>query len=147
MNFLCLVSQPTRLASWLMLMLILFFVFEKKVKSQEKIYEAPDVNIFDSPEQVFELPGSGDYIPAEEIRRYNFNNINHILRNTTGVYSREETGLGIIPNISIRGTATLDLHSLLEDSNIAPYHISPDAIMHQLQEKCMPLKFSKGQSI
>ena len=85
MNFLCLVSQPTRLASWLMLMLILFFVFEKKVKSQEKIYEAPDVNIFDSPEQVFELPGSGDYIPAEEIRRYNFNNINHILRNTTGV--------------------------------------------------------------
>ena len=54
--------------------------------AQDSTYVAPDVNIFESPEQVFELPGSGDYIGPEEIRKYNFNNINEILRNTTGIY-------------------------------------------------------------
>ena len=75
--------------------------------AQDVTYVAPDVNIFESPEQVFELPGSGDYIGPEEIKKYNFNNINDILRNSTGIYLREETGKGIIPNISLRGTATL----------------------------------------
>ena len=70
--------------------------------AQDTTYVAPDVNIFESPEQVFELPGSGDYIGPEEIRKYNFNNINEILRNTTGVYSREEDGMGIFPNISLK---------------------------------------------
>ena len=65
--------------------------------AQGTTYVAPDVNIFESPEQVFELPGSGDYIGPEEIRKYNFNNINEILRNTTGVYSRERRWLGDIP--------------------------------------------------
>ena len=51
--------------------------------AQDTVYVAPDVNIFESPDQVFELPGSGDYIGPEEIRKYNFNTINEILRNTT----------------------------------------------------------------
>ena len=38
--------------------------------TQENSYKVPDVNIYESPEQDFELPGSGDYIPAEEIREY-----------------------------------------------------------------------------
>ena len=74
--------------------------------AQDITYVAPDVNIFESPEQVFEIPGAGDYIGPEEIRKYNFNNINEILRNTTGVYSREEM-VGDIPNISLRGVNTL----------------------------------------
>ena len=82
---------------------------------QELTYVAPDVNIFESPEQVFELPGSGDYIGPEEIRKYNFNNINEILRNTTGVYSREEDGLGIFPNISIRGIIKIWLIGIILD--------------------------------
>ena len=57
--------------------------------SQDLAYNAPDVNICESPEQDFELPGSGDYIPGEQIQKYNFQNINDILRNSTGVYSRE----------------------------------------------------------
>ena len=46
--------------------------------AQEMTYVAPDVNIFESPEQVFEIPGSGDYIGPAEIKKYNFNNINDI---------------------------------------------------------------------
>ena len=75
------------------------------VYAQDYTYVAPDVNIYESPEQDFELPGSGDYIPTEQIRKYNFQNINDILRNSTGVYSREEDGYGIFPNISLRGSA------------------------------------------
>ena len=42
---------------------VVFFLFilDKKAIS-EKSLSCPNVNIFDSPEQVFELPGAGDYI-------------------------------------------------------------------------------------
>ena len=87
-----------------------------------RYYVAPDVNIYESPEQDFELPGSGDYIPTEQIRKYNFQNINDILRNSTGVYSREEDGYGIFPNISFeRGQISFICSvNMLEDGiNIA----------------------------
>ena len=58
--------------------------------SQVKTYNSPDVNIYESPEQDFELPGSGDYIPAEQIREYNFQNINDILK-TQLVYTQEDS--------------------------------------------------------
>jgi Outer membrane receptor for Fe3+-dicitrate len=109
--------------------------------AQENTYVAPDVNIFESPEQVFEIPGSGDYIGPEEIKKYNFNNINDILRNSTGIYTREETGKGIVPNISLRGTATLRSAqvNLLEDGiNKAPApYAAPDSYYEGLQVKCM----------
>ena len=36
--------------------------------SQDFAYSS-DVNIYESPEQDFELPGSGDYIPGEQIQK------------------------------------------------------------------------------
>ena len=36
--------------------------------AQERVYEAPQVTIFSSPEQVFELPGSGEYIGPERLK-------------------------------------------------------------------------------
>ena len=64
-----LVPKYTRGASWLMLPSLIAFA-SVPVFSQESVYSAPDVNIFDSPEQVFEIPGSGDYIGPEEIKKY-----------------------------------------------------------------------------
>ena len=123
MNFFRLVPQHTRLTSWLML--FSFFLFEKKGKSQEKVYAAPDVNIFELRSK-FLNSGAGDYIGPERLKKYNFSNINDILRDTPGVYSREETGVGLIHNISIRGTATLrstQINMLEDGINIAPAHI------------------------
>ena len=118
--------------------------------AQDMAYVAPDVTIFESPEQVFELPGSGDYIGPDEIRKYNFNNINDILRNTPGVYSREETGKGILPNISLRGTATLrsaQLNLLEDEINIAPAPYSaPDAYYAPITGKMRALEILKGTS-
>ena len=107
--------------SWLTFFSIMVMI--NQAKSQEQTYTAPDVNIFVTPEQVFTLPGSGDYIGPERIQKYNFSNINDILRETPGVYSREETGAGLIHNISIRGTATsrsTQINMLEDEINIAP---------------------------
>ena len=79
------VPKYTRGMSWLAFLSIITMI--NQAKTQEQTYTAPDVNIFVTPDQPFNLPGSGDYIPAEEIRKYNFDNINNILRNTPGVYN------------------------------------------------------------
>ena len=120
------------------------------INAQEKIYEAPQVTIFSSPEQVFELPGSGQYVGPETLKKYNFGGINEVLREVPGVYSREETGKGIIANISIRGTATLRSTqvNLLEDGiNIAPAPYSaPDAYYTPITRKMNALEVLKGSS-
>ena len=120
------------------------------INAQEKIYEAPQVTIFTSPEQVFELPGSGQYVGPETLKKYNFGGINEVLREVPGVYSREETGKGIIANISIRGTATLRSTqvNLLEDGiNIAPAPYSaPDAYYTPITRKMNALEVLKGSS-
>ena len=148
MNFFRLVPKYTRLTSWLMLSSS-FFILDKKAISQEKVYNAPDVNIFDSPEQVFELPGAGDYIGPERLKKYNFSNINAILRDTPGVYSREETGVGLIHN-SIRGTATLrstQINMLEDGINIAPAPYSaPDSYYSPITRKMHAIEVLKGSS-
>ncbi len=117
---------------------------------QDKVYSTPDVNIFDSPEQVFETPGSAHYVGPEQLRKYNFANINDILRDVPGVYSREETGKGLIHNISIRGTATLRSTqvNLLEDGiNIAPAPYSaPDSYYSPITRRMSAIEVLKGSS-
>ena len=76
-----LVPKYTRGASWLTLQvsfILALSVIVKDVEAQEEVYVTPDVNIFEYQEQVFELPGSGDYISREQVSKYNFKNINDI---------------------------------------------------------------------
>ena len=143
-----LVPKYTRGMSWLTFFTIITMI--NQAKSQEQTYTAPDVNIFVTPEQVFELPGSGDYIGPERIQKYNFSNINDILRETPGIYSREETGAGLIHNISIRGTATLrstQINLLEDEINIAPAPYSaPDSYYSPLTHKMHAIEILKGSS-
>ena len=145
-----LVPKYTRGGSWLNLHILTAVLVSTSVMSQDDVYLAPDVNIFETPAQVFEIPGAGDYIGPDEIKKYNFNNINDILRNSTGIYSREETGKGIVPNISLRGTATLRSAqvNLLEDGiNIAPAPYSaPDSYYVSITGKMHALEILKGSS-
>ena len=147
------VTKYTRVVSrsiLLSLPLGALFFNPSSIFSQEVAYSAPDVNIFSSPDQPFELPGAGDYIGPERLKKFNFANINNLLRETPGVYSREETGKGIVANISIRGTATLRSTqvNLLEDGiNIAPAPYSaPDAYYTPIARKMNAIEVLKGSS-
>ncbi|WP_198022028.1 TonB-dependent receptor family protein [Algiphilus aromaticivorans] len=62
-----------------------------------------DVSVIGSKEAATELPGSASYIDRQDITRQGYDDINRILRETPGVYVREEDGYGLFPNISIRG--------------------------------------------
>ena len=120
----------------------------KNILSQDKVYNAPDVSIFSEPEQVFELPGAGDYIGPDDYK-YNFKYQRYFKRNA-GCYSREETGAGLIHNISIRGTATLrstQINMLEDGINIAPAPYSaPDSYYSPLTRKMHAIEILKGSS-
>ena len=64
---------------------------------------APAVTVTGGPEESDSLSGSGTFIGSETIKSNNYDNIDQILKTIPGVYSREENGYGIFPNISLRG--------------------------------------------
>ena len=61
------------------------------------------MTVIGNKDEVFELPGSGYVVDAEEIRAQNYTNVNRVLAKVPGVYVREEDGFGNFPNISLRG--------------------------------------------
>ena len=80
--------------------------------AQDMTYVAPDVTIFDSPEQVFELPGSGEYIGPEEIRKYNFNNINDIIRNTPVFILEKKPVKGVLPEYKFKRNSYIKIRAI-----------------------------------
>ena len=78
------------------------------------------------------LPGSGYVVGDQQLKTEVEADINQVLKTVPGVYVREEEGLGLRPNIGIRG-ATAERHSnvtLMEDGFLiepAPY--SPRAAL------------------
>ena len=68
----------------------------------ETIY-SPAVTVTGGGEEGDSLSGSGTYIGSDTIKSNNYDNIDQVLKTIPGVYSREENGYGIFPNISLRG--------------------------------------------
>ena len=67
------------------------------------VFRLAPIAVVGSKENIMELPGSAAFIEAEEFQKYNYDDINRVLRTVPGVYVREEDGFGLFPNISIRG--------------------------------------------
>ncbi len=56
--------------------------------------------------KALEVAGAATYIDTETLERFDYSNVNSILRLAPGVYIQDEEGLGLRPNIGIRGSGT-----------------------------------------
>ncbi len=68
-------------------------------------------------EDLLHIPGSGATIEKEDLERTRVLSVNEALRQVAGIFPREEEGLGIRPNIGVRGLSPIRSSKvlLLED--------------------------------
>lgn len=117
---------------------------------EEKVYVLDEFQVIGSQEAVFNMPGSGAYIGPELLERFEFSNVNDILRQVPGVYVRDEDGYGLFPNISIRGVDTNRSAkvTLMEDGVLtapAPYS-APSAYYSPTAGRMSGFEVLKGSS-
>lgn len=84
------------------------------------------VRVIANPEDPQSSMGSAYVLTERELEKFERTNVNTILRSVPGVYTREETGQGVFPRISIRASSSgrSDRISVLEDgipAAMAPY--------------------------
>ncbi|MBY0563316.1 MAG: TonB-dependent receptor plug domain-containing protein [Hyphomonadaceae bacterium] len=85
-----------------------------------------DIVVIGHRENLLNIPGSGATIESEDLEASRVFSVNEALRQVAGVYPRDEEGLGLRPNIGVRGLAPTRSSEvlLLEDGlplTYAPY--------------------------
>lgn len=79
---------------------------EKKMKDSIELNELVlnAQSIFPKDKKFLQRAGASIYISPEQLQEFNYANINRVLEGESGVFLYEESGFGLRPNISIRGT-------------------------------------------
>ena len=96
------------------------------VFAQEAVRVMPRIDVIGSTETLKNIPGSGEILEKEALEASRVFTVNEALRKISGIHVRDEEGLGLRPNIGIRGlnpTRSTKI-TLLEDGiplTYAPY--------------------------
>ncbi len=70
----------------------------------ESLSVLPEVTVTGGHVGIRDIPGSVHYISPKDIEKFNYTDINRVLRAVPGVNIQEEDGFGLFPNIGLRGT-------------------------------------------
>ena len=108
------------------------------------------LTVVGSKDRSIELVGSAAYLDSEDFEQQNYSNINQLLAKVPGVYTREEDGFGLFPNLSIRGNlgTRSEKTTIMEDGILmapAPYS-APGAYYSPSAGRMSALEILKGSS-
>lgn len=131
-----------------------------QVTSEGVVYESEKANIdvsedetiyvIGSKEIAFYTPGSATFIDKKELEVFNYQDVSRVLDKVPGVYIQEEDGLGLRPNIGLRGAHPHRSKkiTLLEDGILvgpAPY-AAPAAYYFPITTRINTMEVYKGPS-
>lgn len=121
----------------------------------ENITDLPDivvhhVTMTGGEKGIKELPGSAYYLSPKELQKFNYTDINKVLRSVPGVNLQEEDGFGLRPNIGLRGSGVerSSKITIMEDGILmspAPYS-APAAYFFPTIGRMQAVEILKGSS-
>ena len=74
--------------------------------SEPAVIELGALTVIGSKENLERVPGAGAFLDTAAIRDFAYDDVNQVIRDTPGVYTRQEDGYGLFPNVSLRGVST-----------------------------------------
>lgn len=106
------------------------------------------IDVTATPEELSRMGGSAQKIDEEQLEKYEYDDPHSILQSVTGIYIRQEDGMGLRPNIGIRGANSERSKkvTLMEDGVLfgpAPYS-APAAYYFPMMTRMVGVEVYKG---
>lgn len=121
---------------------------DAKKDKKDKSLKIDAIDVTATPEELSRMGGSAQKIDEEQLEKYEYDDPHSILQSVTGIYIRQEDGMGLRPNIGIRGANSERSKkvTLMEDGVLfgpAPY-AAPAAYYFPMMTRMVGVEVYKG---